>query len=79
MDYETYAANSQIEQNPKKIVICLHGLGASPDDLIPFAKIINDEETLFIFPKAPTQSVTINAGMHMPAWYDIYGIGPSVP
>ena len=79
MDYETYAASSEIKQNPQKIVICLHGLGASPDDLIPFAKIINDQETLFIFPKAPIQAVTINAGMHMPAWYDIYGIGPSIP
>ena len=44
--YKTFAANPE---NIKKIIICLHGLGASAEDFIPFAKMLNNPETLFIF------------------------------
>jgi phospholipase/carboxylesterase len=76
IQYKTFATNPE---NIKKIIVCLHGLGASADDFIPFAKMINNPDALFIFPQAPTQPISINAGMSMPAWYDIYGIGPDRP
>lgn len=55
-------------------VIWLHGLGADGHD---FAGIINSLEVddlniRFIFPHAPIKQVSINAGMKMRAWYDIY-------
>ncbi len=53
-------------------VIWLHGLGADGHDFEP---IVNELELSlpirFIFPHAPTRSITINNGMNMPAWYDI--------
>ena len=76
MQYKTFAANPE---NITNIIICLHGLGASPDDFMPMARIINKQNTLFIFPQAPNRPISINAGLNMPAWYDIYGIGPDTP
>jgi len=55
-------------------VIWLHGLGADGYDfepLIPELNLSNDYKIRFILPHAPTQAVTINGGMEMPAWYDI--------
>ncbi|CAG8536790.1 2920_t:CDS:2 [Funneliformis caledonium] len=33
------------------------------------------EHVKFILPNAPVQPVTINSGMEMPSWYDIYALG----
>jgi len=55
-------------------VIWLHGLGASGHDFEPMVPELNlpDEAAIrFVFPHAPRRPVTINAGMVMPAWYDI--------
>ena len=55
-------------------VIWLHGLGADGHDfepLIPELGARNIRSTRFVFPHAPRQPVTINAGMVMRAWYDI--------
>ncbi len=55
-------------------VIWLHGLGATADDFEPFIKQLDlppEHGVRFILPQAPLRSVTINAGMEMPAWYDI--------
>ncbi len=56
-------------------VIWLHGLGASGDD---FAGIVTElglptnHGVRFIFPDAPFKAITINQGLQMRAWYDIY-------
>ena len=55
-------------------VIWLHGLGADGHDFAPIVPELLLPPNLsirFIFPHAPQQPVTINAGMVMPAWYDI--------
>ena len=55
-------------------VIWLHGLGANGHDfepIVPELKLPTDKLVRFVFPHAPQQSVTINSGMVMPAWYDI--------
>lgn len=54
-----------------KSVIWLHGLGASGHDFVPIVPLLNQPSTRFVFPHAPTRSVTINMGYSMPAWYDI--------
>ncbi len=59
-------------------VIWLHGLGADKHDFEPFAAELNLPAELgvrFVFPNAPVRPVTINSGMRMRAWYDIYGFG----
>ncbi|CAM4966905.1 unnamed protein product [Rotaria socialis] len=59
-------------------VIFLHGLGdvgASWREAIEMYRIHKAVPYVkFIFPNAPTQRVTLNMGMPMPAWFDIYGL-----
>ena len=60
---------------PEACVIWLHGLGADGYDFEPIVPVLDLPETpgvRFVFPHAPKQSVTINAGMVMRAWYDVY-------
>ena len=60
--------------NARYSVIWLHGLGADGYDFEPIVAELqfkNKNTTRFIFPHAPTMPVTVNAGMVMPAWYDI--------
>ncbi len=63
-------------QSATHSIIWLHGLGADGGDFAPFAtelQFAKSNCTRFIFPHAPMQPVTINAGMTMRAWYDIRG------
>lgn len=61
-------------------VIWLHGLGADGRD---FAGLVDElglpskHGVRFIFPNAPYANITINNGMSMRAWYDIYDLSSS--
>jgi phospholipase/carboxylesterase len=59
--------------NPGRSVIWLHGLGADGNDFVPIVPELHlpGAPVRFVFPHAPMQAVTINAGMVMRAWYDI--------
>jgi phospholipase/carboxylesterase len=64
---------------PKASVIWLHGLGADGHDFVPIVPQLQLPEELgvrFIFPHAPARPVSINAGMTMRAWFDIFGLTP---
>lgn len=54
-------------------VIWLHGLGADGNDFAPILQHLPLAELgiRVVLPHAPSQPVTINGGMVMPAWYDI--------
>lgn len=59
-------------------VIWLHGLGADGHDfepIVPELQLPPELAIRFIFPHAPRIPVTVNNGMHMPAWYDISEFG----
>lgn len=58
---------------PGAAVIWLHGLGADGSDFVPVVDALDlpAMPIRFVFPHAPYQSVTINNGMVMRAWYDI--------
>jgi phospholipase/carboxylesterase len=61
--------------HPDAAVIWLHGLGADGNDFVPIVEEMRLPPSLairFVFPHAPVRPVTINAGMPMRAWYDIY-------
>ena len=61
----------------KHSVIWLHGLGADGHDFEPVVPHLGLDDGLgvrFVFPHAPKRPVTLNAGMVMPAWYDIQAI-----
>jgi phospholipase/carboxylesterase len=58
-------------------IIWLHGLGADGHDfesIAPQLRLKAQPHIHFIFPNAPIQPVTINGGMRMRSWYDIYEI-----
>jgi phospholipase/carboxylesterase len=61
--------------HPNAAVIWLHGLGADGNDFVPIVEEMRLPPALtirFVFPHAPVRPVTLNGGMAMRAWYDIY-------
>jgi len=70
-----------VEVQPKRAaeatVIFLHGLGADGHDfepVVPFFGLPPGHGVRFVFPHAPSRPVTVNAGMVMPAWFDVRGM-----
>lgn len=64
--------------NPEWTVLLLHGLGDSGDGWAPMTPhLVRDgwPPVRFVYPHAPVQPVTINAGMSMRSWYDIVDLG----
>ena len=62
--------------NPAASVIWLHGLGADGHDFEPIVpELALAKPVRFVFPHAPIRPVTINQGMRMRAWYDIFQFG----
>jgi phospholipase/carboxylesterase len=71
----------QIEIEPRgtarSAVIWLHGLGADGYDFEPLVRqwgLADELGVRFVLPHAPERPVTLNAGMRMRAWYDIYDL-----
>lgn len=63
--------------DPSHTILWMHGLGADGNDFVPIIQALElpaETTTRFIFPHAPKQSVSINAGLVMRAWYDIKDI-----
>ena len=61
--------------HPNGSIIWLHGLGASGYDFEPIVPELNLPSRLairFIFPHAPSRPVTLNGGLTMPSWFDVY-------
>ena len=68
--------------NPTASVIWMHGLGADAHDFepaVPFLRLENGPELRFVFPNAPVRPVTLNGGMQMRAWYDLYSLDRDAP
>jgi phospholipase/carboxylesterase len=70
----------EIETGPRPAaaVIWLHGLGADAHDfepVVPELRLPAAKPVRFVFPNAPQRPVTINLGMRMRAWYDIFQLG----
>lgn len=62
--------------NPQTAVLWLHGLGADGHDFEPIVPELRlPRPVRFVFPHAPVRPVTINQGMRMRAWYDIFQFG----
>jgi phospholipase/carboxylesterase len=59
---------------PAGTVIWMHGLGASGHDFEPIVPLLELPQVRFVFPHAPARGVTINGGLIMPAWYDIFAL-----
>ncbi len=74
---ETQTVEIETGANPDGSIIWLHGLGADGHDFEPIVPELQLPASLalrFVFPHAPVRPVTINGGMSMRAWYDIYSL-----
>jgi phospholipase/carboxylesterase len=70
------AVEIQTGPKPGVAVIWLHGLGADGHDFEPIVPELRLPKAVrFVFPHAPIRAVTINQGMRMRAWYDIFQFG----
>ena len=76
---QTDLALSTIEIEPQgpvhASIIWMHGLGADAHDFEPIVPELNLPAQLgirFVFPNAPIRPVTVNGGMRMRAWYDVF-------
>ena len=61
----------------RSTVIWLHGLGADGHDFEPLVRqwgLADELGVRFILPHAPVRPVTLNGGMRLRAWYDIYDL-----
>jgi phospholipase/carboxylesterase len=82
MKYDTRPDRDAIVMTPATAptasVIWLHGLGADGTDVVPLVpqlRLPDNVAPRFIFPNAPVRPVTVNNGIAMRAWYDIYSLG----
>lgn len=63
------------ESHAKACVIWLHGLGADGKDMAGLSTQLQLAEPIqHVFMDAPVRPVTLNNGMLMRAWYDIFGM-----
>lgn len=72
----------QTGPNPAGSVIWLHGLGADGHDfepIVPQLALDGGPALRFVFPHAPVRPVTLNNGMAMRAWFDIFSLDKSGP
>lgn len=67
---------NESEDQAQACVIWMHGLGADASDMMGLVDqlTVTDIVLRHIFINAPQRPVTLNAGMVMPAWYDIVGM-----
>ena len=67
---------------PTGSIIWLHGLGADGHDfepIVPELRLPADLSLRFVFPHAPVRPVTLNGGMAMRAWFDIFSLDREGP
>ncbi len=61
--------------DPAAVIIWLHGLGADGHDfeaIVPELRLPASLPVRYVFPHAPERAVTINGGVVMRAWFDVY-------
>ncbi|ESP05306.1 hypothetical protein LOTGIDRAFT_152136 [Lottia gigantea] len=63
----------------KASLIFLHGLGDTGNGWSDVLASLDLKNLKIICPTAPIRPVSLNAGMPMPAWFDIKGLSPDSP
>ncbi|CAE6481787.1 unnamed protein product [Rhizoctonia solani] len=60
-------------------IIFSHGLGDTGDGWKPVATMLASQfpHVKWVLPHAPTRPITINGGLEMPGWFDLYSLGKS--
>ncbi len=63
--------------DPAAVIIWLHGLGADGHDfeaIVPELRLPDSLAVRYVFPHAPLRAVTINGGLVMRAWFDLFDV-----
>lgn len=66
-------------QDYDSVVIWLHGLGDTAMGWAPAMPSLGLERSKFVIPTAVSRGITLNGGMEMPGWFDIFGLSPTSP
>ena len=61
------------------VVIWMHGLGDTAMGWAPAMPGLGLAQTKFVLPTATARPISINGGMPMPGWFDIYGLDADSP
>ncbi len=68
------------DQPPQARIFWLHGLGADGHDLAALIPELNlPLPVRHLLPHAPVRPVTLNGGLRLRAWYDLYGLTAEAP
>ncbi|WFD25253.1 lysophospholipase [Malassezia nana] len=63
---------------PSATVFLLHGLGDTAQGWVDVARMLGRQQALqhirFVLPTAPIQPVSVNMGMKMTSWFDLYSL-----
>jgi phospholipase/carboxylesterase len=76
-EFELDAVEIETTRPVHASIIWLHGLGADGHDfepIVPYLGLPPGAAVRFVFPHAPQRPVTLNGGLRMRAWYDLYGL-----
>ena len=61
----------------RQVLIFMHGLGDQADGWASMMHVLGDHDTKYILPNAPPRTISLNHGMVMPGWSDVYGLSLS--
>lgn len=59
-----------------RVLIFCHGLGDTADGWATMMHLFGNTDTKYILPTAPTRAISMNHGMRMPGWSDVFGLTP---
>lgn len=80
LSYRSETVEIEPAEDATGSVIWLHGLGADGHDFEPIVPELRLPASLplrFVFPHAPVRPVTVNGGIPMRAWFDIFSFDRS--
>ena len=58
----------------RNVVVFCHGLGDTADGWASMVHMFGSDDTKYILPTAPTRPISLNGGMSMPGWSDVFGL-----
>ena len=61
----------------KNVLIFCHGLGDTADGWASMMPMLGSHDTKYILPTAPARPISLNGGMTMPGWSDVFGLHES--
>jgi len=71
---KTFISMTPESKKFSKVLFFMHGLGDSADSFVPVFEQFSPKDYKIVLLNAEVTPVTLNGGMKMPSWYDIYSL-----